>query len=162
VSLESIVGEGTFASPQTPAVTPDETRVVVPDYARGIAVVDRATRAVHWLTHARGVALNGLDGVYFEDETTLLAVQNGTSPARVVRIHLDDALTKVERLDVVEQSTPGLGAPTHGVVAGTASERAFYFIANSGWDQLQDDGSVKAGGLRAPPEVRRVAMTAAR
>jgi hypothetical protein len=164
-ALEPIVGEGTFVSPQTPAITPDEASVVVPDYVRGLAVVDRATHAVRWLTHARDVALSGFDGVYFESPTTLLAVQNGTTPARIVRLHLDDALTQVERLEVVEQSTPGLGAPTHGVVvspAGRETERAFYFIANSGWDQLQEDGSVKAGGLREPAEVRRVAMPRAR
>ena len=152
-SLETLAGTGAFISPQAPTATADGARVLVPDYARGIAVVERATGKATWLTHPRDVALAGIDGLYFASESppVLLAIQNGTSPPRVARLYLDAALTKVERLEVVEQSTPNLGEPTHGVVVGDT----FYFLANSGWDQLEDDGSVKPGGLREPPLIMR-------
>jgi hypothetical protein len=36
--------------------------------------------------------------------------------------------------------------------------RDFFYLANSGWDQLADDGSVKPGAALTPAEVRRVAL----
>jgi hypothetical protein len=111
----------------------------VPDYVRGIAVIDLTSGATRWLGASRPVALHGIDGLYFVDGTTLLAVQNGTNPGRVSRLHLDAACTRVEAMDVVEQASPWLGAPTHGVVVGDR----FYFIAKSGWEHMNEDGSVK-------------------
>ena len=151
-TLETLVGSGTFVSPRTPAVTPDDTRVVVADYVRGIAVVDRASKKTTWLTHPRDVALSGIDGLYFAGPSILLGVQNGTSPVRIVRLYLDDALTRVERLEVAEQETPGLGMPARGVVVSSM----FFFVASSGWDQLEDDGSVKPGGMRVAPAIWRL------
>ena len=42
---------------------------------------------------------------------------------------------------MIERATATLGDPTHGVRVGDA----FYYIANSGWDALNPDGSVKPG-----------------
>jgi hypothetical protein len=42
---------------------------------------------------------------------------------------------------MIERATATLGGPTHGVVVGDT----FYYIANSGWDALDPDGSVKPG-----------------
>jgi hypothetical protein len=152
-SVEVLSTAGTFVSPQTPAVTADGARVLVADYVRGIASIDLATKTTTWLTHPKNVALSGIDGLYFASPTVLLAVQNGVEPPRVVRFYADAGLTRIERLDVVEQATPGLGEPTHGVIVGAT----FYFIANSGWDQLDDAGAVKLGGMRNPPEIWKTA-----
>lgn len=151
--LEVLVGPGIFISPQTPAVTPDGRRLLVADYVRGIGIVDLATRAVTWVTHRREVAVNGIDGMYMYGDS-LLAVQNGTEPNRVIHLYLDRSLTRVLRWDPLDSNSPGLGAPTHGTIVG----RDFYYLANSGWDQLADDGSVKPGAALTPAEVRRVAL----
>ena len=42
---------------------------------------------------------------------------------------------------VIESNTPTLGDPTHGVVVGDI----FYYIANSGWSELDDHGDLKPG-----------------
>ena len=151
--LETLVAPGTFISPQTPAVTPDGRRLLVADYVRGIGIVDLATRAVTWMTHPRDVAVNGIDGLYLYG-SSLLAVQNGTEPNRVIRLHLDPTLTRILRWEPLDSHSPGLGAPTHGTVVG----KDFFYLANSGWDQLADDGSVKPGAALTPAEVRRVAL----
>ncbi len=111
----------------------------MPDYARGIAVIDLGTGATRWLSASRPVALDGIDGLYFVDGVTLLAVQNGTNPQRVARLHLDSGRTRVEAADIVEQSTPWLGSPTHGVVV----DDRFYFIGKSGWEHMNEDGTIK-------------------
>lgn len=53
----------------------------------------------------------------------------------------DSATTEVRGETLIERATPTLGDPTHGVIGGDA----FYYIANSGWNALNADGSVKSG-----------------
>jgi hypothetical protein len=107
---------------------------------------------VRWLNRDRGakVALNGVDGLYFADGAFILT-QNGTSPERVVRMKLDQSQMNVVSEDVIERATPTLGDPTHGVVVGDW----FYYIANSGWDVLDERGEVKAGAKLSPGLVMR-------
>jgi sugar lactone lactonase YvrE len=141
---------GDFISPQTPAMHPDGKHMFVPDYVRGIAVLDLSTRQVRWLsTHGR-FALDGVDGLYF-DRGTLIAVQNGVSPERVVAFTLDPTLSEVATETILERSTGKLGDPTHGVVVG----KDFYYIANSGWDTLDDRGNLKPGAKPTQPRMMR-------
>jgi hypothetical protein len=151
--LEVLVAPGIFASPQTPAATPDGRRLLVADYVRGVGIVDLATRAVTWMAHSREAAVNGIDGLYLYGDS-LLAVQNGTEPNRVIRLFLDPTWTRVLRWEPLDSNSPGLGAPTHGTVVG----KELFYLANSGWDQLADDGSVKLGAALTRAEVRRVAL----
>jgi sugar lactone lactonase YvrE len=140
-TLEPLGEDGELLGPQTPALAPDGAHLFIPDYVRGIAVMDLASGRLHWLERAHPVALDGIDGLYFADDTTLLAVQNGTVPERIVRLHLDASRTLVESAEVLEQKSSWLGDPTHGIVVGDR----FYFIAQSGWEHMNDDGSVKSG-----------------
>src|SRR5215469_10658754 len=82
------IDAGDFISPQTPTMCPDGKRVFVPDYARGIGILDLVTKRVVWLNQsAPKFAINGIDGLYF-DHGSLIATQNGTSPERVIRFQL--------------------------------------------------------------------------
>ncbi|HEY7894708.1 MAG TPA: hypothetical protein VIC24_07410 [Gemmatimonadaceae bacterium] len=150
-ALAVLVPEGTFPSPQTPALSADEKRLFVADYARGIAVIDLSTRAVRWLPHPGNVTLVGTDGLY-RVGNTLLAVQNGTTPNRVVRVLLDTAMARVLDAEVLERAKPAVSDPTHGVMVGAT----FYFIARSGWDRVHDDGTLAPPGADDAPLVRRI------
>ena len=57
-------------------------------------------------------------------------------------------------LSIVERGTPTLGDPTHGVIVG----RSFFYIANSGWDTLDDHGALKPDAKLTPPRLMRVAL----
>lgn len=131
---------GDFISPQTPAILPDGRRVLVPDYLRGVGVLDLDTKHVSWIPMDGRHALNGIDGLYLSGQT-LIATQNGTTPERVVAFTLDSALLHVVSESIIERATPTLGDPTHGVIIGGY----FYYIANSGWDTLDDHGRRKPG-----------------
>jgi hypothetical protein len=131
--------EGDFISPQTAVMSPDNRHVFVPDYTRGIGILDLTTKHVSWLASRSPRALSGIDGLYLYGRT-LVATQNGTSPERVVRFELDKSLMHVESESIVERATATLGDPTHGVLV----DGSFYYIANSGWDAIEDDGSPKA------------------
>ncbi len=152
-SLEVLLPAGTFISPQEPALSPEATRLYVPDYRLGIAMVDLRTRTVTWLGHGPDVALTGIDGLSLSDRT-MIAIQNGTSPERVIRLDLDMTLRRVLSCSVIAQNIPALGDPTHGVMVG----RMLYFIANSGWDRVneRDPGFPMADGQ--PPRVMRASL----
>ena len=147
------IDAGEFISPQTPALSPDERFVFVPDYSRGIGRIDLATGAVSWLSHSDDIAMGGIDGLYFHGQD-LYAAQNGADPARVMRFHLNAALDRIERMDILESNSPGLGDPTHGVFVGSD----FYFISNSGWSELDDHGNVKDGHTMTPATIRKLSV----
>ncbi len=99
-SLQLINGKD-FISPQTPVVLPGGKLVAVPDYLRGIGMLDLRSGQVQWINHTAGshqggakVALNGVDGLYYS-HGFLILTQNGTSPERVVRVKLDRTQTTV-------------------------------------------------------------------
>ena len=142
--IERLDGGG-FISPQTPIVLPDGRHIMVPDYLRGIGVLDLESKHVAWLSMEGRHALSGIDGLYLVGNA-LLATQNGTSPERVVRFELDASLEHVASESIIERATPTLGDPTHGVVIGTR----FCYIANSGWDALDDHGNIQAGKTLSP------------
>ena len=153
-SLATLVAPGTFASPQGPAATPDGRTVFVADYLLGVAAVDARTGAVRWLRHARDAALSGIDGLTLAGPRTLLAVQNGTEPNRLLRLTMDASLARVERVDVLLQDTLRVRQPTHGVLVG----RDFHLIENSGWDQFTDAGALRTDVPLAPPRIVRVRL----
>jgi hypothetical protein len=131
---------GGFISPQTPVVAPDGLQIIVPDYPRGIGSLDLKSKRITWLPTDGRHALSGVDGLYLSGNV-LLAVQNGTSPERVIRFGLDTSRTHIATESLIERATATLGDPTHGVVVGNR----FYYIANSGWDALDEHGNIKAG-----------------
>lgn len=144
-----------FISPQTPVLLPGGDRLLVPDYVRGLAILNIATGQVSWL-HADGsahVALNGVDGVYLHNQQLLLT-QNGTNPQRVLLLNLDPSLTRIESAKVIEQSTPSRMDFTHGVVIGDD----FYYVANSGWNQLDNHGDLKPGGNLSSAQILRYSL----
>ena len=151
VAFERLDIAGDFTSPQTPALSADGRTLIVPDYARGIATIalgDACPCAARWPANGSAVFTAGIDGLV-RDGPSLLAVQNGTSPPRVIRF-ADD----LQRQQVLESGTPGLGEPTHAIVVG----RSLWFIADVGWDRFEASGQRKAGAPPAHAELRRIEL----
>jgi len=144
---------GDFISPQTPSISADGGSLFVPDYVRGIGILDLSTRRVRWLSMDNRFTLNGIDGLYLRGDS-LLAVQNGTSPERVISFRLDPSHRNVTSQDVIEAATSTIGDPTHGVIVGSD----FYYIANSGWDTLDDNGQRKPTAKVTAARIMRVAL----
>jgi hypothetical protein len=155
--LERLDAPGEFPSPQTPALSTNEKTLYVPDYVRGIAAITLSTGAVAWLKPADNIALNGIDGLYLYRDS-FLAVQNGTTPARVIRFWPDRFSLDLRKQEALEANTPELGEPTHGTIVGNT----FYFIANSGWDEYDDQGKKKAGSGPVESTVRKIVLSAPR
>ncbi len=148
--MSVLVPDGTFASPGGLALTPDEKRLIVAAWGRGLHVVDVATRAVRPLPAPADTTLYGLDTLRLHNGA-LLATQNGVKPDRVLRLTVDEGLTAISKVEVLERAHPLFHEPTLGVIANGA----FYFVANSQWDrfgpQAQDERArLKTAVLKLP------------
>lgn len=146
------VDRGQFISPQTPAPLPDGRHVFVPDYTRGIALLDLETGKARWLDGGHKHTTNGVDGMYLTSKG-LLCIQNGAMPERLVLFEINDEL-QITHERVLDRSTPTLGDPTHGVV----TDGEFYYIANSGWNWLDDEGRIRAGAGISPADIKKIAI----
>lgn len=121
------------------AVSPDHKLLYLSDYEKGLYVADLERNKVLQLT-APKQNLGGIEGVYMH-KNQLLAIQNGTSPMRVLRLSFDaDGISKVQP---IEANKAALSFPTFGVLKG---ER-LYFIANSQRDFYDGQGKI-VGGAR--------------
>ena len=140
--LEKIAGD--FFSPQTPVLARDGKRLFVPDYSMGIGIVDLTAAnqpgQLNYLPHSENIAVTGLDGLYLSGDS-LIGIQNGTDPERIVRYHLNPAQTQITSCEVIEQSTQRLGDPTHVI----EWNGWFYVSANVGWNKVDDQGQLKSG-----------------
>lgn len=129
------------------AVSPDHKLLYLSDYEKGLYVADLERNKVLQLTSPKQ-NLGGIEGLYMHKDQ-LLAIQNGTSPMRVLRLSFDaDGISKVQP---IEANKAALSFPTFGVLKG---ER-LYFIANSQRDFYDGQGKIVAG---ARPQ-RRVVYT---
>jgi tetratricopeptide (TPR) repeat protein len=139
--FETVLEGEPFASPQGLDFSADEKRLFVADYAKGVFVVDLETKKYAPLAPAPDSTMLGIDGLYFY-RGRLVAVQNGVNPNRVVQFFLSRDLSRVERFETVAANQPAFDEPTLGVVV----KDDFYFIANSQWGTIDEQGRL------APPE----------
>jgi hypothetical protein len=147
-SLSMLVPAGQLVSPQGCAVdiTSTGARVLVADYALGIASVDVTTGKVTWLPRSRAVAVTGIDGMVLSGDQ-LIGAQNGIEPNRIVAIHLGPNHQSIDAVSVVAQDAELIREPTHVTMAG----RDVLFVANGGFGAFDAAGKRNAGArLRAP------------
>jgi hypothetical protein len=138
------IDHGEFVSPQTIAVC-DRRVAFVPDYVRGVALFDLLTGRARWLATQKRYAIAGIDGLYCR-HGELTAIQNGTSPPRVIVFSLDASRQRIVGERLIERSPSG--DFTHGVYVG----ESFYYLAQAGWNSLDEHGQAKSAA--APPTAR--------
>ena len=124
-----------FRSLQGMAPTPDGRTLYVADYSHGLLRVDLASRTVTRVADAPHSTSLGCDGIAWHNGA-IIAVQNGVAPARVVRFVLDATGRRIVRDEVLDQNIALAGEPTIGAVVGDH----FVYVANSQWDEYDDDG----------------------
>ena len=126
-----------LGEPNGITITPDERTLFVAG-ADGIIVVDCGTGAARALAVPPEVSTGGIDGLYYY-RGSLVGIQGNS----VVRYHLDDALSRVVLMEVLEKDHSLFDIPTTGVIV----DNAFYYIANCQFDALQKDGSLQTDKL---------------
>ncbi|MBW3671468.1 MAG: SMP-30/gluconolactonase/LRE family protein, partial [Acidobacteria bacterium] len=108
-------------------ISPDGTTLFAASHVEGvIRRIDLETKEHSTMDVPRAVTLGGIDGLYFHDDS-LVGIQNGVDPARVVRAWLDPEWRHVVRFTVLEQLHPLSDLPLTGVIVGSD----LYYVARS-------------------------------
>jgi hypothetical protein len=150
------IADGLF-SPQTPVLARDGKRLFVADYTMGIAVIDlpaagaaaNLSAKLNYLPHPENVAVVGLDGLY-RNGNSLIGIQNGTEPERILRFLMNPAQTEITGDQVIHQV--GQLDPTHAVEVNGW----FYATANVGWSKVDDNtGQLRPGEKFTAPVLLR-------
>lgn len=151
--IELFLENDGFVSPQGLAFSGDERHLFMADYSTGLFDIDVKTKRVLHLPPLEGATLLGIDGLYFHNGS-LIGVQNGVAPWRLVRMALSDDFKRVERLQVIEANNPVFDEPTLGVIV----RDSFYFIANSQWGLVDDKGQLGPADKLADPVILKVKL----
>ena len=133
-TLESIRNP-LFRSLQGVAPLPDGRALYVADYSHGLLHVDLATKAVTRVGDAPNSTSLGCDGIVWH-RGSIIAVQNGVAPARVMRFVLDSGGHRVTRAEVLDRNSAVADEPTSGTIVGDE----FVYVANSQWEKYDPTG----------------------
>jgi sugar lactone lactonase YvrE len=147
--LEVLVDEGAIFSAQGMAISPDGRFLFVADYLQGIARVDLDRQEVAFLQPPEDLLVSGIDGLLLAGDS-LVGIQNGLRPHRVVRLELDPAHSRITGGSVLERAHRRFDEPTLGVVVGDA----LYYVANSQYGHFDENGSPDLERLREPVVLR--------
>jgi hypothetical protein len=99
------VPEEAIAGSNGICLSPDEKTLFVTETWQGIVAIDLTADSWRVLQCPDTIMVTGLDGLYYYDGS-LIAVQNGPNPWRIVRIFLNDAQTAVDSVQALERRNP--------------------------------------------------------
>ncbi len=122
--LRALVPSGSVPFANGITLSPDGSALIVAG-GLGLVRIDLDTRRVSTVTRAPGVVDVTIDGLY-RHGGSLIGIQNGVHPGRVLRFDLDSSFTRVTRMTVLESYNPIFDGVTTGAVSGNV----FYFMAN--------------------------------
>ena len=142
-----------FNSAQGIAPTPDGRALYVADYSHGLIRMDLASGQMHRLPDAPHSTSLGLDGIVWY-KGSIIGVQNGVAPARIVRLHLDATGRRIVRSEVIDRNIPLADEPTIGTLVGNE----FVYVANSQWEKRDANGKAKASVRLSGPVILGVPL----
>lgn len=117
----------------------DGSVLYLSDYDQGLFLINTESKTTKALTDPKQTFLSGIDDVFYANGD-LIAVQNQTSPARVVRVLLKQDLF-FQGAVPVESNNELATAMTKGVIDGDD----VYYIGNSQWGKMDMRGNLQQG-----------------
>jgi hypothetical protein len=146
-----------FASPQGIAFSDDERYLFVADYSHGVFRIDSESRGMQLLPVPDDLTILGIDGLAYYDNT-LVAIQNGVRPHRVVQFDLNGRRDRIISWRVLEANHPDFDEPTLGIVVpGPDRESAsFFYVANSHWGAFDRNGKLRQDADLSPPVILKL------
>jgi hypothetical protein len=139
-TIELWLKDEQLVNPQGLAFAGDDSLLLVADYPTGLWTVDTATKQVKRAEAAPDVTLIGIDGLLFV-KGSVVAVQNGIAPQRLVRFGWDAKQRKVTSWETLEASRPEFEELTLLAESGGS----IWFVATSQWEAFGEDGKLKEG-----------------
>ncbi len=135
--LERWLQDGKLSLLNGLVLSPDDTRLYVA-HVEGVSAIDTGSRERKLLAPPADAAVTNMDGLAWHNGS-LLGVQNSPYFRRVVRIHLSDKGTAIDKVTVLNARTPDY----HQTTAAVAGDK-LYVVGGSPLPNLY-------GGPPAPP-----------
>ena len=151
--FKTVIEAGRLKSPQGLALSPDDKTLFAADYGGGLYRIDVASRSMAPLNADQTVALLGIDGLLFY-KNSLIAIQNGINPHRVVRLTLTPALDRIMGATILEMNNALFDEPTLGTLAGDV----LYYVANSQWGRFTVEGAIYPENRLAEPVILKTKL----
>jgi len=121
------------------ALSGDGKTLYFADYSLGVFGVDLAAGTGFDFGYDTGrLVLPGIDGLYWYDNT-LVVIQNGMTPHRIMRLTLSDDGRKIVKAMPLDAANPAFALPTYGAI----DDDGLYFVANSQKNQYDSYGTPK-------------------
>lgn len=154
-ALEDLVPPGRFRSPQGMALSKPGERLYVADYGSGLWVVEPRTGQAVPMRVAQAMMLDGIDGLVAAHATVipagegLIAIQNGTRPRRIVKLHPG------KRGDMIASITPLLALSPDGPepTLGVLVDGRLYYVGDGQWERYGAAGILKDGQAPRPTPI---------
>lgn len=144
-----LVAPGTFRSAQGMAVSDDGAFLYLSDYGYGLALIDLRSGRIDRLPAPNSLFIDGTDGLWLH-QGELIAIQNGTRPARIVAHRLAPDGRSIVDSRVLESAHPGWTEPGSGSIDGDG----LLYVATGQWDRFGEGGALVEGKPPLPTELR--------
>ncbi len=136
-----------FWSIQGLCFSDDDNQLYIADYVKGIFMLDINTMKLSKVNAQYDLSLKGTDGILFY-KNSLITIQNGVQPNRVVRHFLDASGGSFTRYEYIDNAHPAFGEPT----IGSRNENTLFYVANSQWS------AYKNGKIKDPVELHPIVI----
>ncbi len=137
-TLERLAPKHVFTAANGIALSSDERKLFVANFADGITAVDLASESTTPIRHPAEICLAYIDGLYAQ-KGSLIAIQNGPMASRIARFLLERDTNEIRGMKVLERGNPLFD----GLTTGTLESGQFYYIANTQMDK-KDAGKTTA------------------
>lgn len=151
---------GSLPNPQGLAFSRDGSMLYIADYKSGLWVHDLELHGMDAIQTGEPVMLEGIDGLIMSPRGTLIAIQNGTRPRRIVEIALDRGGRRIASITVLAHFRPEDGEATLGVLR--AGEGDMLFVADSQWERYGAGGAVTGEKETRPTRIGRITFSKTR
>ncbi len=113
------------------------------DYSKGLYIINLENGGMRPPIMPDTLNSSGIDGMY-RWKDSLVIIQNGFNPARVLRLELDADGVEVKAMAPLLVSQPLFDNPNYGVIRG----HEMYFFANSHWGLVDSSGKIPAANFK--------------
>lgn len=150
-SLKPIMQHPDLTSVRGMAISDDNKSLYFADYTSGLFGIDLSTGKPFDVKYeAAALVLPGIESVFFY-QNTLVVIQPGMSPKRVMRLHLAADGRSIERVMPLDAGNPSFPLPTNGSMVGDE----LYFLADSHKNFYDQYGVAKNEYADSPQHVFR-------
>jgi sugar lactone lactonase YvrE len=133
-ALENFMESEEFISLQGVSIAPDGKTALVSDYANGLLAVDLVARSVQRVPTPANTTLLGIDGLVRAPDGSVIAIQSGVRPIRILRLTVENGGEAVSQVTVLESAHAAMAEPGLGCIANGD----LVFISTAGWSRFEN------------------------